>query len=163
MDKAGVCIDAGMQELLAKPATPSALEAMLSRHVHSKNEDIHKLNDGQTIIDWPCCMRMHEGDEEITTEIMDMAYEEMVQSEKVTDTAYNQKNIQRLRDEMHKVRGGICYLRLPQLQRAVKDFHLTLKEDPLVPESMDREYQNLKIAIKNFKGAYEAGNYKSGD
>lgn len=161
VDKAGVCLDAGMQELLAKPATPSSLEAMLNRHVLSQKEDIQMLNDGQTIIDWPCCKRMHEGDAEITSEIMDMTYEEMVQSEKVIDTAYGQKNIKRLRDEMHKIRGGICYLRLPQLERTVKDFHLTIKEDPLLPEDMDREYQNLKRAIKNFKEAYEKGDYKS--
>lgn len=159
VDKAGVCIDAGMQELLAKPATPSSLEAMLNRHVHSKDDEANKLNDGQTIIDWPCSVRMHEGDPEITKEILDMINEEITQSEKIIDTAYEQQNIKRIRDELHKMRGGVCYLRLPQLERALKDFHLTVKENPIVPEDMMHEYQNLKRSIKAFKGAYETGDY----
>ena len=159
VDKSGICIEAGMQELLTKPATPSSLEAMLNRHVIFKNEDIDKLNDGQTIIDWPCCVRMHEGDEEIAKEILDMFHEEIVKSDTEIDNSYGQKNIKRLRDELHKVRGGICYLRIPQLERALRDFHLTLKEDPLSPSNMESEYQKLKNAIRNFLEAYENAAY----
>ena len=148
-----------MQELMAKPATPSSLEAMLNRHVHAKNEDIQKLNDAKTIIDWPFSIRMHDNDEEITREILDHVYEGLLESEKIIDTGYAQKNIKRLRDEIHKVKGGVCYLRLPQLERALNDFHITLKEDPIVPEAVDKEYQGLKVAMKNFKEAYEKGDY----
>lgn len=160
-DKAGVCIEAGMQELLVKPATPSSLEAMLNRHVHSKNENAKKTNEGQAIIDWSCSIRMHENDEVITSEILEIAYEEIIKSEEVIDAAYQQKNMERLRDELHKVQGGICYLRLPQLERAFKNFHSTTKENPINPENMAKEYKNLKLAIKNFKEAYKQGNYSS--
>lgn len=163
VDKAGVCIDAGMQELLAKPATPSSLEAMLNRHVRSKNDDIQKLNDGQTIIDWRCSVKMHDNDEEITREVLDHVYEGLVESEQIIDAAYAQKNTKRLREEIHKVKGGVCYLRLPQLERALGDFHLTLKEHPVVPEHIGKEYQNLKRAIKKFKEAYEKSDYKKND
>lgn len=103
---------------------------------------------------------MHDNDKEITFEVLDYVYEGLIESEKIIDSAYAKKNIKRLREETHQVKGGVCYLRLPQLERALRDFHVTLKEDPIIPERMNKECQNLKRAIKNFKEAYAKGDYK---
>lgn len=155
VNKAGVCLEVGMQELLAKPATPSALESMLYRHVFSKSNPRPENQESEVIIDWPACVKMLEHNEETAREVLKICAEGLRESADIIDKAYAEKDFMRLRSELHKVRGGVCYLKLPQLERALKDFHKTVKENPYMTADLERDYLFLKQAIENFQKAEE--------
>ena len=159
VDKEGVCIDAGMQELLAKPANPTDIEVILDKYV-LRMPDKDDLDYDNTIIDWNCSVKMLENSEAIANEILQMCYEDIAESSRIITKAYLDSDSRILRSELHKVRGGVCYLKLPQLERALKDFHLTAREHPQNPEELEKHYLVLKDAIHSFQEAYLKGDFK---
>jgi two-component system aerobic respiration control sensor histidine kinase ArcB len=78
-------------------------------------------------------------------------------TQKVLIKAYQDKNIQELREELHKVRGGLTYLKLPELTKTMKDFHETVKAEPQDPERLEKTFQTTIKAIERFQIAYSDG------
>ena len=161
VDKEGICLEAGMQELLAKPANPATIEAILDKYVLPM-PDKKDVDYDTTIIDWNCCVKMLDNSEAIAKEILQMCAEDLTESSSIINKAYLDNNIRTLRSELHKVRGGVCYLKLPELERALKDFHLTAREHPQDPKEMEKHYEVLKHAIQNFQEAFLKGDFKGG-
>lgn len=141
-EKRKEAIDAGMQEVMSKPAQPLALEAILQCYVFKKSKkqpskkQTAELADDETeqqilmVIDWDACIRMCRDDSEFTHELLSMLADDLQKTKKTLATYYANKNNRALRDELHRVRGGVCYLKVPQLENALKIFHEAVKEIP---------------------------------
>ena len=63
---------------------------------------------------------------------------------------YDAKDVENLRKELHKVRGGVCYVKLPQLEKSLEYFHQLIKEDPIDNSSVEEAYNLFYDAKVNF-------------
>jgi two-component system, OmpR family, aerobic respiration control sensor histidine kinase ArcB len=145
MDKRDVCLAVGMQDALLKPAKLDQLEAMLYRYVLKKTPE--------KVIDWQGCLQVLDGTESSTWEILQMFAEGLKVSAMILEEAYERTNVKVLRDELHKLRGGICYLKLPQLEKALKEFHSVVRSEVKDQDALSEKYQALKHAMKRFHDA----------
>ncbi|MBA3535866.1 MAG: hypothetical protein H0T84_04555 [Tatlockia sp.] len=69
--------------------------------------------------------------------------------------AYAKHDDETLRKELHKTRGGVVYLILPQLDKALVQFHEALKEKPQSPELVASTYAQLQASMENFWDSLE--------
>jgi len=68
---------------------------------------------------------------------------------------YEDKETVLLRAELHRVTGGVCYLKLPQLEEALHTFQKAVKAEPQHPEQLERTCAILQQAIDAFWKACE--------
>lgn len=172
-DKKEDCLQAGMQDLVLKPSQPSDLKAMIKQYAGVmveekpasqeqppiKKPETATAADGRPdarIIDTEGCVKMQGGDTEMTKQILETCAEELEESSDVIEKAYKNKDISALRSELHKVRGGVCYLKLPELEEALKTFHESVKAEPAGSEVVEKNYQHLREATRNFQGSISA-------
>lgn len=154
-------LEAGMQEVMSKPAQPLALESILQQFVfkaEAKEIDHHETavasNDVTaelTIIDWGACVRMFKGDPEFTRNMLSMMDEDLNNVKRVLAEAYAKRDTKALREELHRCRGGVCYLKLPELECTLEKFHEAVKEIPQDEIRLEQTYAALQQAIENFK------------
>jgi len=163
-EKRQECEDAGMQEVLSKPAQPLALESVLQRfvfHMSAEKESVNKEDQSTiagkplVVIDWEGCVHMCQGDSEFTHQILTAFSKELKATQNILAKAYADKDTKALRAELHRCRGGICYLKLPQLEHALETFHHAVKADPQDPQLLEKTYTELQQAMKAFWEAWK--------
>jgi len=147
VEKRQECIDAGIQEVLSKPVQPLALESVLQRFV------LH--TSAPVIIDWEGCVHMCQGDSEFTRHLLSMFSKELKATQDILAKAYADKDTKALLDELHRCRGGICYLKLPQLEYALKTFDHAVKADPQDLNELEATYTALQQAMEAFWVAWK--------
>ncbi len=152
---------AGMQEVFAKPLPPFALESLLQRYIFKPEQDLatpHKvakptlaeIQKMVQVIDWDNCLRQCGGDETCLREILSTLADDLkISQEKITN-AFAAHDVEALRAELHRARGGVVYLTLPQLDKALVEFHEAAKEEPQVPERLESVYMHLQQAMDTF-------------
>lgn len=170
-DKKEDCLQAGMQDLVLKPSQPADLKKIINQYVNPDGAANQSAQDGGEdslkkpitdvkpdahIIDTDSCVEMQEGDAETTKQLLEQCAEEVEGSSEVIEKAYKNNDIKALRSELHKVRGGVCYLKLPELEEALKKFHESVKAEPEGSETVEKNYQHLRHATKNFQGSISA-------
>jgi len=153
-----------MQEVLSKPAQALALESVLQRfvfHMFAEKESVMKEKQSTiaekppVVIDWEGCVHMCQGDPDFTHQILSVFSKELKSTQDILTKAYEDKDTKALREELHRCRGGICYLKLPQLEEALKTFHQTVKEDPQDLNALEASYMALQQAMKAFWEAWK--------
>ena len=65
-------------------------------------------------------------------------------------TLIEAKNFTKLRTELHRVRGGLLYLSLPQLHYAFQQFHEVIKSDQNNSQKIKESYADLLGAMNAF-------------
>lgn len=138
-DKVGLCLEAGMQAMLEKPASESDIESVVARYI--KQEVLHP------VFDWGASVSMCGGEDE-AREIIQLCLECLFEAKPLIDASYAAHDVEPLRAQLHKIRGGVCYLQLPELQESLDAFHDTVKESP---DDLDR----LAVLYERFQGAQE--------
>lgn len=141
------CLNAGMQDLLHKPAQADDLSGILSRYASSIGD-----SDDQSlpIIDWSGCVAMSGGDEGAARSIFDLFIDELKATLVNINNAMVDKNLDALQHELHKIRGGVCYLALPDLEKQLELFHLASKEEPVDFVKLSVEHTKTKDACARF-------------
>ncbi len=162
-------LGAGMQEVLSKPAQPLALESVLqdyvfkikteSRLARQKNSLIEQEGELATIIDWEACVHMCIGDTELARKMLSMLADDLKNTEAILTTAYENNDTKTLREELHRVRGGVCYLKVPQLQHTLKEFHDAVRAGPQGKTVLEESYTALKEAINNFRNTWRSSKF----
>jgi two-component system, OmpR family, aerobic respiration control sensor histidine kinase ArcB len=113
---------------------------------------LHPAKDIAPIIDWPQCLEQYNGDEEFVRELLsDLAIDLKMSQEKLAK-AYKIHDDEALRTELHRVRGGVVCLSLPQLDKALAEFHEAVKAKPQDPKHLEKTYSHLQQALKAFWG-----------
>lgn len=158
-------INAGMQEVLSKPAQPAVLESILQRYVFGleikKQSSYVGTNQASgdsevlDVIDWGACVRMHNGDLQFARRMLATMVVDMDRVKVVLVEAYTNYDREALRAELHRSRGGVCYLKLPELEQALKYFHAAVNEAPQGSEKLERAYVKLLQAIENLKALWK--------
>ena len=98
-----------------------------------------------------CC-----DDPNFTREIFQMLADDLKNTKSTLTKAYVNNDIKALRAELHRTRGGVCYIKAPQLEKALKDFHLMTRTESPIFSEMEKAYQSLQQAIENFWCEWES-------
>ncbi len=161
--KKAEALAAGMQAVFSKPLPLPTLEALLKQFVFHRNEDHEAVaeqmlkasaNDSE-IIDWEASVNIMNGDEDCVRELISMFSDDLKLSKETIAKAYASHDNETLRKELHRVRGGVAYLKLPQLDKALAQFHESVKESPQNPEQLNARYSHLQDAMKAFWNVWE--------
>lgn len=154
-----------MQDLLNKPAQPLAIEKILEQYVFSqvgkKQEGekniTEKVNDfaledktDLPLIDWEASLKMMGGNKKILKDMLSVMNEDLQKTEAVIASGYHAQDVEAMRAELHRTLGGVCYLRLPQLNHSLRSFQTAIKRIPQNLEEVKLTYDNLKAAISAF-------------
>ncbi len=165
-------LDAGMQEVLSKPAKPLTLESVLKNYVFKikkeskrqnqiSQETVRPINtlESSEVIDWNACVRMNTGNPNFATKMLSMLAEDLKDTKATLAKAYANRDTKALRAELHRARGGVCYLKLPQLEQALKEFHKAVKADPQNQEELETTYAALQHAMDTFWKTWESSDF----
>ncbi|MBA2657781.1 MAG: response regulator [Tatlockia sp.] len=156
--KRNEALNAGIQEVCLKPLPPAKLEFLLEQYVFKQRQQqtlpseqavLNEINDN-TIIDWAASLLQFNDDETLVRELLEIIAIDLKTSQNTLELAYLSQNIEALRKELHRVRGGICYLTLPQLENAFLRFHEIIKTKPLDVQHFNKAYKQLQNAMKAF-------------
>ena len=88
-----------------------------------------------------------------------MLAEDLKKTKIVLAQAYASRDLKTLRAELHRFCGGVCYLKLPQLDYALKAFHHAAKADPLDEKALENTYLALETAMDLFWDAWKMGRF----
>lgn len=155
------CIDAGMLDVLTKPLQTLALEPILQRFIFqtSKNKTVPAKKEKQrsiakqrklAIIDWKACVHMCNGDSNFADELLSILANDLKNAKKKLSRLYADKNTELLLAELHRLIGGVCYLKVPQLESALMNFNQTVKEKPKNIQQLEKTYNELQESINAF-------------
>jgi two-component system aerobic respiration control sensor histidine kinase ArcB len=63
---------------------------------------------------------------------------ELRATKQILTESYHHKDTKALREELHKIRGSLTYLSLPELTVTLKTFHEAVKAEPQNPEHLEK-------------------------
>ncbi len=164
-EKQQECLNAGMQDVLSKPVQPLALESILQKYIFKipvekqlpqKNESLTDSQEPLAVIDWDACVRMCNGDPDFTRQLLAMLSADLKGTKEKLEKFYAGNNTQALNTELHRLRGGVCYLKLPHLENALHLFLQAVKAYPQIPEQLEKTYTNLQKAMDIFLEVWES-------
>jgi len=171
------CFDAGMQAVLSKPTELLELQSTLSTYVLSTKSEtlaepkgINALERPQvdmSVIDWTACIELCKGDnksdealakaESVVREMLSVLAQDLKDTKSVLAKAYANRNASVLHAELHRLRGGVCYLKCPELECCLKAFHEAVKADPQDDTQLELTYTALQQAMQSFWKTWETG------
>ncbi|MCE3237197.1 MAG: Two component system histidine kinase [Gammaproteobacteria bacterium] len=152
-------LNSGMQEVLTKPATLPDLENIVKRFAPKKDKVLSSegkyekpaaQDTSLTIIDWDGCVQKCSGNVDFTKEVLALFARDLKASQEALAKHYTNRDEAALRAELHRVRGGISYLTLPQLENALQTFHDAVKVNPQGLESLDKQYKAVEQSMEAF-------------
>ena len=160
------CLHAGMQEVYGKPPQPLILDAIFQRVIFSTDVSTKKESDvdfeikNEMSIDWEESLKKVGGDKETAQMLLSMLPEDLLGNTVPTlEKFYTKRDVEKLRAELHRSLGAFVFLRLPKLERTLKEFQTVVKIDPPDFNEWDRTYDALKKAINEFLEVYKNGDY----
>lgn len=151
---------AGMQDVFAKPLTAPLLTSLVQQYVFNPEEQKTTNNLPQSatettesitpVIDWDQCVKQFNGDDTVVRELLIALAIDLKLSQEKVAKLYAAKDERALRDELHRMNGGIVYLTLPQLSHALADFHQAVKAKPQQANRLEKTYALFQKAIDAF-------------
>ncbi|MBA3537566.1 MAG: response regulator [Tatlockia sp.] len=161
-EKKEEALAAGMQAVFSKPLTLPKLETLLDQYIIHRKEEA-ELSEQQAgfpeksneVIDWEACVKNMNGDEVCVRELLSMLSSDLKLSQETMAKLYAAHDDEALRKELHRVRGGVAYLRLPQLDKALAQFHEAVKVKPQNIKQLVTTYSQLQEAMEAFWKTWE--------
>jgi two-component system aerobic respiration control sensor histidine kinase ArcB len=154
------CLDAGMQAVYRKPAQTLMLNEIFQRVFHSgiatgkpSSEEVKK-NEDEQVLDWESCVCKWRGDEAVVRKLLALLEKDLIKSIDILEKLYPKRDFPALRDELHRVIGGIFFLNLPKLQWAFEEFQAAVKTEPSDFKLWEQTYGILKKTIAQFHQEY---------
>jgi two-component system aerobic respiration control sensor histidine kinase ArcB len=156
-------LKAGMQAVFNKPLSSATLDAILEDYVFKQDRSTlafqqeQKVDEGyldNDIINWQASLEQTQGDESLLYELLTLLKTDLNVSKARIATIYQQHDMNALRAELHRIRGGIAYLTLPTLSHALASFHDIIKEDMPDNYRLNNGYKQLQQAIDDFFWQY---------
>lgn len=149
---------AGMLDVFAKPLTAALLEPLMQQHIFKYEEEESlstepALSDPQKptqLIDRAKSLEQCSGDEALLCELLSELSLDLKMFKEKMDEYYINHDVIALRKELHRVRGGVVYLTLPQLDNALSLFHEAVKAEPQNPEQLRQLYTQLQQVLEAF-------------
>lgn len=172
LHKGTACQDAGMQAVMVKPAEPRKVLEVLNTYIFKENPIIpvedkmleqpkpSRVNESPAtadlpVIDWEVSKKMTRNSEAMLLDILAICFNDLQITRERLKTGFAQNAIKAMREELHRSLGGICYIKLPDLDSRLKAFHEALKEEPQNPTKLQDTYDKALQSIQRFFDFYE--------
>lgn len=161
-EKRQEALEAGMQAVLNKPASPSELKLILDQYVLNKcqqvsaldfsaiNADSPVLANSKEVINWEESLNRWNNDKVFVDQLLNSMAEDLKLTKERLETCYKEKNMEAIGAELHRVRGALHFIKLPQLEKAVVQFQNILKEKTLNSMQMKKAYVKIQKTIDTF-------------
>ena len=156
-EKRKEALEAGMQDVFTKPLSITNLEILLQNYIFQPaaeenliTEEILDEVEPLQIIDWPDCLVRYGDNEECIRELLKELATDLAISKERLAKAFTMHDMDFLRAELHRIHGGVVYLSLPQLEKALAEFHETVKIKPEDLKQMKRTFAILEQAMEAF-------------
>ncbi|MDA0698059.1 MAG: response regulator [Proteobacteria bacterium] len=155
---------AGIQDVVSKPIAQSLLSAILKQYVLDPRQNDALSPDAPEhddvgmdadIIDWKACLQQLNGDKTLLMELLSLLASDFKAAKETLKKAYAAHDNNALRAELHRVSGGLSYLTLPQVNKALSDFHEAVKATPQEMHHLEYTYNQLLHHIQLFCMALE--------
>lgn len=170
-EKKEEALAAGMQEVYEKPLTKTKLDWLMQHYVFKPEYSERAIQEPKPkktgkhlipAIDWEQCLMNFSGDETLVRELLaSLAIDIQLTKEKVAEF-YAAKDEAALRSELHRFKGGVDYLSLPQLTITLSAFHLAVKEKPQQAKKLEKTYLAFQEAMNALLAVFvEQGLMKS--
>ena len=134
---------AGMQEVMSKPANLSALTQHLEYFVF-------KAKQQEKIIDWEGMFLQYPDNQDFVKEMIAMFIEEIGTTRPVITDTFSNRDLIELRKVLHRIRGAISYLILPELEKALEVFHQSVHDHWDDHTILQKNYDAVMRAMDNF-------------
>jgi two-component system aerobic respiration control sensor histidine kinase ArcB len=128
-------------------------ETLSFTEIEKRPSDLKSL--ALKVIDWNASLKLVNEDENLLHELVDIVNLDLKMCQQTLSKAYSIHDDEALRKELHRVRGGICYLSLPQLDSALSHFHEAVKANPQSDDELEKSYGEVQYAMNAFWEAYE--------
>lgn len=154
------CLLAGINAVLEKPAKKLDFETILQQRMLGKTtQATSKLDPTATVepeveplvvIDWEGSLEVYAGDEKATRDMLVILAKDLKKIQTVLADAYKKKDTKVLHTELHRCLSGVVYLKLPQLEHAIRAFHKVVKSITQNDQKLELTYLALQNAIEAF-------------
>lgn len=147
-------IESGFTEVMVKPLNIK-LFLSLTRH-HGYYEEEVRTENKKAIIDLSLSSEIGF-DEDIAKEILAAFIEGLDGDRQELEQAMAEKNVTKLREILHRIRGGATYVGVPKFSAASKAVHEVLKEKAMAGEQIDFDklFQPLFDAMRELKEEFK--------
>jgi two-component system aerobic respiration control sensor histidine kinase ArcB len=136
-------LDAGMQEVMSKPANPVALASHLEHFVF-------KAKQQEKIIDWEGMFLQYPDNSDFIKEMVGMFVDEVNLARASIIETFKKRDSIELRKTLHRIRGAITYLMLPQLEKSLEIFHKSVHDHWDDQNQLHTHFDAVMIAMDNF-------------
>lgn len=151
------CLDAGMQEVLNKPAQPALLQATVEKWTEKTSKvcvlDIE--NNSSPEIDWEGCLKLYNNQIDFVKQLLTLVAKELKRTNRILIAAYCKNDTETMKYEVVYCLGGVVYLKLPKLEKNLKALQILLELKHQNQEEIAKIYNNLLNEIQLFDQAYE--------
>jgi PAS domain S-box-containing protein len=107
----------------------------------------------ERVVDWRACLQQLGGDKKMTEEVLRMCAHALTESKAHIQQSAQTHNYPALADELEKISSSVCYLKLPQLEKALQRLQATLNAKPQAQTPIEQACQALTRTIDNFVAA----------
>ncbi len=114
---------AGFIIMLTKPLAPARIKSLIDLHVYKKTpaKNILPSEDDNEIIDLELGEELIGHRDGLARELLNMLAAELPKDMLLIQDAVEHNNIERLRAELHKIKGGLSHCGVPRLQTATAE------------------------------------------
>lgn len=160
------CLSAGIQKVLVKPMLLPLLESTLQQYVFASNKVKAIVGDkavkatpsegAPTIIDWEGSVaKLRDSLGSSPRELLMVLSEDLKTTQPKLARLYANRETKLLREELHRIGGGVCYLKLPQLEQSLANFGKAIRTESQDLSQSKQAFEQLQQAITNFLCAWD--------
>lgn len=109
-------------------------------------------------IDWALCVSLANNKPQVAEELLTMFTESLPKFQQDILVAFQQQDMQKLRDHIHKLHGGACYVGVPKLKTTAAEIETLIKKNNL--DNLDIMIVTLLTEITNILVEYKNQDFR---
>lgn len=122
---------AGFLMVMTKPLTQEHFKSLIDLYIHNQANRL-KAEEAPapgelSFIDMKLAEKRVGNNSQLAVELLDMLVASLPDNLAIIQSAYQNNDIQIIRDEFHKLYGGLCYCGTPRLSKALQKVHEAVK------------------------------------
>ncbi|AZQ12774.1 hybrid sensor histidine kinase/response regulator [Shewanella khirikhana] len=126
------CLEAGMNDYVAKPLEIGVLSEVLQRylsaqHMQPSDEEGEVLVTPEELFDRHCALQLMSGDEQLLGDILTVFVEEMMVYREAFETAMDRKDFAAVRTAVHSIKGAASNLCMGPLAAVAKEMEVAAR------------------------------------
>ena len=120
------------------------------------------IADRLPVIDWPGCVHLCNDNTALINHMLSLLANNFGTGLPLLDQATIQHDCKTLKSQLHYLLSGVCSLKLPQLEQAIRACYVIVTSHPFDQIAFAGAYAELKEAIRDFKVFREKHARRSG-